>query len=135
MDNQTAFKRWALAGIGTMGLVIALAAWTKHPHQHQLSPTHIHDTTPDKSFGRDLDRELEKLEIARKRLGEMQEKDWQRIQHDVEEAVQKISLEKIQQEFEKAMQRLDLEKTQQHIEESLSRIDFDKIQQQIDESM
>lgn len=135
MENRTAITRWALAGIGTLGLVIALAAWTNHPRQHQLYPTQINDTTPDKKYSRDLDHELEKLEEARARMAEMKEKDWQKMERDVEESIQKIDFEKIQREAQEAMQRMNLEKTQQQIEESLSRIDFDKIQQQIDESM
>lgn len=135
MENRTAITRWALASIGTLGLVIALAAWTNHPRQHQLYPTQINDTTPDKKYSRDLDHELEKLEEARARMAEMKEKDWQKMERDVEESIKKIDFEKIQREAQEAMQRMNLEKTQQQIEESLSRIDFDKIQQQIDESM
>jgi chromosome segregation ATPase len=134
MKLQNLVTRWVLASAATMGLVIALAAWTDHPQQHKNLNTHLRDTTPDKRL-RDLDRELQKLEEARTHLEKMKDKDWEKIQRDVEESIRKIDVEKIQHQAAAAMQRLDLEKTQQQIEESLSRIDFDKIQQQIDESM
>jgi chromosome segregation ATPase len=135
MEKRTAIKRWALAGIATMGLVVALAAWTDHPKQHRLYSTQLHDTTPDKKYSRDLDRELQKLKEASEQIESMKEKDWEKIQRDVEESIRQIDVQKIRQQAELAVQRIELEKTQQQIEESLSRIDFDKIQQQIDESM
>lgn len=130
MKMQHTTARLAFACALILPLVLCLIAWKASPTHQHIKAIYSKDTVPDKK--RDLDKELRQLENARKNISE---KDWDKIQRDIEESIQKMDIDKIRQEATESMQKLNLDKVHKQIEESLNRIDFDKLQQQIDESM
>ena len=122
------------------GTSFALLAWAGSPGNSTGRGTIHQDTVPvtkeqKRSADKDLDKELRQLENAKKQLEELKNKNWDKIQQDVEEAIKKIDLEKIRLQAEETVRKIDMEKIGKEIEESLRKIDFKKIEQDIEAAM
>jgi len=118
----------------------ALIAWAGDP-KHVLNASELtEDTIPPKNSQkstsqRDFDKELSQLDEAKKQLEELKNRDWSKIQQDVEDAMKKIDVEKIRLQAQEAITKIDLEKMGKEIEESLRKIDFNKIERDIEAAM
>ena len=95
------------------------------------------DTIPSnkKQGEKDLDKELQKLDEAKKQLSDLKNKNWEKVEKDIEDAMKKIDLEKIRIQAEQALSKIDMEKIGKEIEESLRKIDFKKIEKDIEAAL
>ena len=116
---------------------IVLAAWAGGPRQ--IKPLKVGSDTIPKSErragDRDLDKELRDLEEARKKMEDLKDFDWTKIQRDLEEALKKIDADKIKMQTEQALAKIDMEKIGKDIEESLKKIDFNKIEKELESAI
>lgn len=111
----------------------------------QTSGTHkslAYDTVPakknqntERANDKDLDKELQKLDEAAKKLENLKDHDWDKIERDVEEALAKIDFDKVRLQAEVAIKKVDMEKLGKEIEDAISKIDFRKIEQDIEAAM
>jgi len=135
--------RWGFPGAIIGAAVFTLVAFTGAPKQNKVIANHLQDTIPQKrnkitredEGNRDLDKELRQLDEAQENLDKIKDKDWDKMQRDLQESLKKIDLEKIQQQAAAAMKQVDVEKINREVQESLKKIDFDKIQREIDQSL
>lgn len=125
-----------------LSLVILLAGWTDNPQQAASPQQPVStDTIPDKKEKsndipqKDLDKALRELERAQESLNQVQSKDWDKIQQEIEASLKKIDLEKIQREVEQSLKKIDFDKIQKEIQESLKKIDFDKMEREIEHNL
>lgn len=132
------------------GLTAGLISWGDHPADTSRFTRDIADTTPkpksarEKSI-RDLDdvlAELEsgdvqkELERAQKELQEALKKiDPEKIRLEVENALKEVDMAKIQKEVQESLAKLDMAKLQKEIQESVAKIDLEKIQKEVQESL
>jgi hypothetical protein len=137
MKIQHAFSRWTIPAVAVILSGIALVSWTGSPKHTQQAQHQKQDTVPSKKSrnNRDLDRELRQLEEAQKNLQRFSERDFEKMQEDIQKSIEKINVEAIELQAEQALKQVDLEKMQKEIQESLSKIDFDKIERDIQEAM
>jgi DNA repair exonuclease SbcCD ATPase subunit len=131
MKMHPSITRWGFPCAIIGATVFTLVAFTGAPKQNAVIVNHVQDTIPEK----DLDKELRQLDKAQEQLDKIKDKDWEKMERDVQESLKKIDLEKIQQQATAAMKQADLEKINAQIQESLKKIDFDKIQRELDQSM
>ncbi len=117
-------------------------AWAGNPQNPYTTSTQVRDTVPTKKnenarrpSDKDLDKELRELDEARKSLNEIKDKDWDKIQRDVEEAIEKIDFQKIGREVEESIRKVDMEKIGKEIEDAISKIDFKKIEQDVEAAL
>lgn len=140
MKMQFSSRYWMLSIAILLVSAIALA-WAGNPQNPSTGEMQIRDTVPGKKPNagqpgdKDLDKELLALEEARERLKEIKEKDWNKIQHEVAEAMKKIDMEKIRLQAEEAIRKVDMEKIGREIEETIQKIDFKKIEQDVETAM
>lgn len=138
MKNKT--YTWSLAGIAVLATAITLIAWTGGPQRPDSAAQYDQDTIPSKKRSeatrqagdRDFDRELRAIDMAKE---ELNGQDWEKVQREVEEAMQKIDLSKIQLDVEKAMKAVDFAKIQKEVAESMARVDFEKINSEWQDAM
>lgn len=142
MKKYSLLVRWGCFALVPF-IVLSLMAHTYRPKQPTMAFNNMNDTVPDKKRNkvtrengdRDLDKELRQLDKAEENLDKVKEKDWDKIEKDINESLRKIDLDKIKRQAEEAVKRVDVDKINREIEASLQRIDFDKMQAQINESM
>lgn len=128
--------------VSAICLLILLAGWTDNPQQPD-SPkqTPVSDTIPNKKENskefpeKDLDKALRELERAQEALNQVEAKDWEKIQRDIESSLKKIDFDKMQLEIEQSLKKIDFDKIQKEINESLKKIDFDKMERDIERSL
>jgi hypothetical protein len=126
------FYKWGLAGIAVLATTITLVAWTGGPQSPDSAANYDQDTIPAKKRSketrqagdRDFDRELRSIDKANK---ELSEKDWDKVQRDFDNAMDKIDFDKIQLDIDKAMKSVDWDKINSDIRESMAKVDFDKM--------
>ena len=143
MKMHSSFTRWGFPCAIIGATVFTLAAFTGVPKQNAVIANHVQDTVPEKrnkitrdqEDNRDLDKELQQLDRAQEQLDKIKDKDWEKMQRDIQESIKKIDFDKIQQQATAAMKQADLEKINAQIQQSLKAIDFDKIQREIDQSI
>lgn len=136
------FIRWGIPGAIVLCSVVALLAFTGGPYQQKAIANHSQDTIPSQKRNkitreagdRDLDKELRQLDEAQEKLDKVKDKDWDKIQRDIDESLQKIDFNKIQQQVAEAYEKVDFEKINRQIQESLRKIDFEKIKLELDKS-
>lgn len=130
--------------VSTVAVLISafVLAWAGNPQNPSARETQLRDTVPsnkDRNAGRagdkDLDKELRQLNEARKQLDELKDKDWNKINREVEEAMKKVDVEKIRIQAEEALKEIDMEKIGKEIEEAIGKIDFKKIEQDVEAAM
>jgi chromosome segregation ATPase len=131
---HSSFTRWGFRCVIIGATVLTLAAFTGAPRHNMIIANQVQDTIPEKE-NRDLDKELRQLDKAQEHLDKLKDKDWGKMQRDIEESLKKIDLDKIQREATAAMKQADLERIDAQIQRSLKAIDFDKIQHELDESL
>jgi hypothetical protein len=136
--------RWALPGAIVMASAFALVAFEGGPHHKPAIANHYQDTIPsekrnkttrDEQFNRDFDKQLKQLDEAQDQIERLKQKDWDKMQRDIEESVRNIDIQKIQQQAIDAVQKIDFEKINSQIQASLQKIDFEKIKLQLDKSL
>ena len=99
------------------------------------------DTVPSKKPGetvpgKDIDAHLQQLDQAIEKLEQqLDQKNWNKMQADMQAALGKIDMEKIQQQIDYAMKRVDLQKVQLEAQDALRKIDFEKMQQTLQQSL
>jgi hypothetical protein len=132
--------KWGIAGIIVLATTFTLIAWTGSPQGPDSASNLKQDTIPAKkrtketrqAGDRDFDKELRAIDRANKELGE---KDWDKMQLEINEAMGKVDFEKIQADIDKAMKSVDFEKIQKEIAESMSKVDFDKMSRHWEDAM
>src|SRR5581483_5535705 len=142
MKLHSSFARWK-GGALIPAAILTVLAFTGNPHTQtavasplqDTIPTHKKNNTPREEGDRDLDKELRQLDKAGKNIDELKEKDWDKVQRDVEEAMKKIDMEKVKLQAEEAMRKVDFDKINQQLDEAMKKIDMEKIQGQINQSL
>ena len=143
MKMHPSFTRWGFPGAIIGAAVFTLVAFTGAPKQNTVIANHLQDTIPQKrnkvtreeEGNRDLDKELRQLDEAQDNLDKIKDKDWNKMERDIQESLKKIDLERIQQQTAATMKQVDVERINREVQESLKKIDFDKIQRDLDQSM
>ena len=80
----------------------------------------------------DLEVQLDALDKAMQHLDEqMNNKNWEQMQKNVQEAISRIDMDKINKQLDEAMKQIDLAKIKVETQAALSRIDYEKIRQQL----
>jgi hypothetical protein len=141
--KMQSFFRGGFPGVIVLLTLFALAAFTGGPRQHAVIAKHSADTIPSQkrnkitreSGDRDFDKELRQLDEAQQQLDKLKDKDWDKIQNDIEESLRKIDVEKIQQQVTDAYAKVDFENINRQIQESLRKIDFEKMKLELDKSL
>lgn len=128
--------------VSTLCLLVLLAGWTDNPQQKTgLYNQNQTDTIPkkqgntEKATEKDLDKALRELERAQESLMQLQKKDFEKMQQEIESSLKKIDLEKIKQDVERSLKQIDLEKIQREIQQSLSKIDFEKMELEVEKAL
>lgn len=75
------------------------------------------------------------MEEVQKSMQEFQEKDWPKVQVEIENAMKEIDMEKIQHEIQAAMKEVDMAKIQSEIKAAMKEIDVEKINAEIAKAM
>jgi hypothetical protein len=121
--------KWGIGGIVILAATFTLVAWTGNPRGHNTE-YNAQDTVPKRykesrqPGDRDFDRELRALDKANR---ELNEKDWDQVQQDFDNAMAKVDFQKIQADIDKALKSVDFDKIQREVRESMAKVDFDKI--------
>ncbi len=124
-------------------LCVAFISFTTHTFTGASTLTRYWqtDTVPEKNRGddgiqRDIDQHLQQLDKAIEKLEhQLEQKDWNKAQADVQAAISKIDMEKIQQRIDEAMHRIDAQKIQLQAQEAIRKIDMEKMQQSLQEAL
>ncbi|MFT3825118.1 MAG: hypothetical protein QM731_14435 [Chitinophagaceae bacterium] len=147
--NIYSFKRLVPAGLSLMVIGIALVAWKDQPRQSKSNYVK-QDTVPrrertirEEEQERDFDKELRQLEEGKKRLEEVKQRDWNKIQEEVEAAMknhalamskQKLHAEDAMRRAQEQVKAIDIARLQKEINESVSEQTREKILKAIEEA-
>src|SRR5687767_9256873 len=114
MKFQHAVLRWTIPVVAVALSGLALVSWAGSPKHLHNAHQQKEDTVPKRNRisrdakDRDLDKELRQLEEAQKALQNVPDIDFEKIQKEINEAVEKINLEQIELQTQKALQQVDL---------------------------
>ena len=75
------------------------------------------------------------MEEVQKSMQEFQEKDWPKVQVEIEKAMKEIDMVKIQQEIQASMKEVDMEKIQAEVKNAMKEIDVEKICAEVNKAM
>ena len=133
-------KNYRLLG-ACIALVLAtgLLAWNTRTQDTLNNDFNYQDTIPSKkkttAVTRDLDRELEALELGQSKLEALREKDWEIARAEVDAALRKIDAAKLHMQAQQAMKQVDFEKIQERVAEAMKKIDFEKVQADVQRAL
>jgi hypothetical protein len=138
--KKATYRTWGLAGLAVLAGAFALIAWTGNPQQQQPAPQQTEDTVPTDKRNkttrdqqeRDFDKELQAIEKAQQQL---REQDWDRIERQVEEALNNIQTGVIEQQIANALKQVEQAKIQQQVQEALAKVNFEKISKEIENAV
>ncbi len=115
--NINSFKHWMPAGVLLLAIGVTVISWKEHPHQSKNIFIQ-EDTVPARhkvtreAGDRDLDKELQQLDEARERLDKMKDRDWSKVQAQMDIAMKRVR--------EQQLKVVDMQQLQKEINESLS---------------
>lgn len=115
--NVNSFKHWVPAGILLLAIGVTVISWKEHPYQSK-NLFAKEDTVPVRhkvtreAGDRDLDKELQQLDEARERLDKMKDRDWSKVQAQMDIAMKRVR--------EQQLKAVDMQQLQKEISESLS---------------
>ena len=75
------------------------------------------------------------MEEVQKSMQEFQEKDWPKVQLEIENAMKEIDMEKIQKEIAISMKEVDMEKIQAEVQKAMKQVDAEKICAEVKNAM
>ena len=124
-----------VAGAGILIASFGLISWAADRENGQHKAGQKQDTIPAKEntrYEKDFDKELRKLDDAQKQLDELKDKNWNKVQEDLQRAMKNMDVEKLHREAQQAMDKIDIDQIAEELETSISKIDFDKIEREIE---
>lgn len=136
-------SRIALATLILLSTV-ALLSWDRHQAPGYQQQTPDKDTIPQQKERkvRDLDEAIAQLDEIDMKVHldqamasvaqTMKQLDEQKIQLEVQKALQEVNMEKVKEEMERAMKEIDFKKIQAEVKESLDKVNWDEIKAEME---
>ena len=103
---------------------------------HREKKTRTDKEKHKKTISGDMDENLEKIDRALDKLdAELDGRDWDKMNKELRESLDKINPEKMEREIEQAMKSIDEQKIRLETEAALKKVDWDRMQQDIQRAM